>query len=291
MFPEIISNRLASLQQDRLRYVKSVVIDFTPEGQKTGVRFANGAIRVRRRFTYEQVMAHPGSARRRRPPSRRSNRRFTLCSADARPGHDSARAPHAARALELNMPEAELEYDEQGRVSGAHFRKHDVSHQIIEEFMLAANEAVAEHLAGLDVPFLRRVHPDPDPHKLDCFADFARSLGYKMDRLRPLRPAAHPERLGRQARSLRRPLRAVAQSQAGGLQPGRRGPLRPGQRRLLPFHLADSSLSRSDRSSPARSMAAHGQAWRQHERSWWRWAIIAARWNAAPKSPSASWSS
>jgi ribonuclease R len=83
-------------------------------------------------------------------------------------------------ALELNMPEAELEYDEQGRVSGAHFRSHDVSHQIIEEFMLAANEAVAENLASLDVSFLRRVHPDPDPKKLSAFADFARSLGYKM---------------------------------------------------------------------------------------------------------------
>jgi ribonuclease R len=83
-------------------------------------------------------------------------------------------------ALELNMPEAELEYDEQGRVAGAHFRKHDVSHQIIEEFMLTANEAVAERLDSLGVPYLRRVHPDPDPNKLAAFADFARSLGYKM---------------------------------------------------------------------------------------------------------------
>jgi ribonuclease R len=83
-------------------------------------------------------------------------------------------------ALELNMPEAELEYNDKGEVIGAHFRKHDVSHQIIEEFMLAANEAVAEHLAHLRVSFLRRVHPDPDPKKLSAFADFARSLGYKM---------------------------------------------------------------------------------------------------------------
>jgi ribonuclease R len=80
----------------------------------------------------------------------------------------------------LNMPEAELEYNEKGQVIGAHFRKHDVSHQIIEEFMLAANEAVAEHLAERGVAFLRRVHPDPDPKKLSAFADFARSLGYKM---------------------------------------------------------------------------------------------------------------
>jgi ribonuclease R len=83
-------------------------------------------------------------------------------------------------ALELNMPEVELEYDDRGQVAGAHFREHDISHQIIEEFMLAANEAVAEHLSHLGVAFLRRVHPDPDPKKLSAFADFARSLGYKM---------------------------------------------------------------------------------------------------------------
>ncbi|HMC64043.1 MAG TPA: RNB domain-containing ribonuclease, partial [Gemmataceae bacterium] len=85
-------------------------------------------------------------------------------------------------ALELNMPEAELEYDEQGRVRGAHFVKHDISHQIIEEFMLAANEAVAQHLDSVAVPFLRRVHPPPEPTKLEAFARFAQSLGYKMDR-------------------------------------------------------------------------------------------------------------
>ena len=57
MFPEIISNNLASLQQDHLHYVKTAVMDFTPEGVRTGVRFANGAIRVRKRFAYEQVSA------------------------------------------------------------------------------------------------------------------------------------------------------------------------------------------------------------------------------------------
>src|SRR5260370_12003784 len=57
MSPEVISNGLASLQQGRLRYVKSVQIDFTPHGQRTSVRFANGAIKVRRRFTYEEVTA------------------------------------------------------------------------------------------------------------------------------------------------------------------------------------------------------------------------------------------
>src|SRR5262249_24392909 len=57
MIPEIISNSLASLQQGRLRYVKSVLMDFTPPGQRTEARFSDAAIRVRKRFTYEQVSA------------------------------------------------------------------------------------------------------------------------------------------------------------------------------------------------------------------------------------------
>src|SRR5262249_44563908 len=57
MFPEIISNGLASLQQGRHRYVKSVFMDLTPTGQKAHVHFANGVIKTRRRFTYEEVSA------------------------------------------------------------------------------------------------------------------------------------------------------------------------------------------------------------------------------------------
>ena len=83
-------------------------------------------------------------------------------------------------ALELSMPEVELEYDAEGRVAGAHHVVNDISHQIIEEFMLAANEAVAEHLSRLGVPFLRRIHPAPEPNKLLAFAEFARILGYKI---------------------------------------------------------------------------------------------------------------
>ena len=186
MFPEIISNSLASLQQDRLRYVKSVVIDFTPEGQKTAVRFANGAIRVRRRFTYEQVLAllkrrkSSGALTQPRSPRAVEPEVYELLLRMRELAMLLRKRRIRRGALELDMPEAELEYDEQGKVTGAHFRKHDVSHQIIEEFMLAANEAVAEHFAELDIVFLRRVHPDPDPNKLSAFADFARSLGYKM---------------------------------------------------------------------------------------------------------------
>jgi ribonuclease R len=178
MFPELISNSLASLQQDRVRYVKSVLIDFTPMGQRTKTTFANGAVRNRRRFTYGEVSAILLD-----PSCAKDDRDIVALLLRMRDLAMILRKRRIKRgALELNMPEAELEYDAQGRVSGAHFAKHDVSHQIIEEFMLAANEAVAGHLTELDVPFLRRVHPAPEPNKLKEFADFARSLGYKVER-------------------------------------------------------------------------------------------------------------
>jgi ribonuclease R len=179
MFPEVISNSLASLQQGRVRYVKSALMDFTPAGQRTEATFYNGAIRVMRRFTYEQV-SEMLATERPRPETfgvepavldlllRMREFAMILLKRRLRRG-----------ALELNMPETELEYDALGNVIGAHFVKHDLSHQIIEEFMLAANEAVAEHLATHHIPFLRRIHPAPDPKKLEAFAEFVHSLGYK----------------------------------------------------------------------------------------------------------------
>jgi ribonuclease R len=206
MFPELISNSLASLQQGKVRYVKSVVIEYTPEGQVVATRFADGAIKVRRRFAYEQVMeflerhdagaAAPAPAaeagdgkpvkkgRRKKPPAGTSAEVEPEVADMLVQMRELAMILRERRArkgsLELEMPEAELEYDDQGRVTGAHFAKHDVSHQIIEEFMLAANEAVATQLTELGVPFLRRVHPAPLDSKLRAFADFARMLGYKI---------------------------------------------------------------------------------------------------------------
>jgi ribonuclease R len=87
--------------------------------------------------------------------------------------------------LELVMPETELDYDEQGQIVGAHVRPHDISHQIIEEFMLAANEAVAEQLAESDITFLRRIHMPPAPDKLREFLEFAATLGYEVALSRP----------------------------------------------------------------------------------------------------------
>jgi ribonuclease R len=229
MFPEVISNGLASLQEGKVRYVKTVQIEFTPGLQKGHVEFFNGAIRNRKRFSYEEVQAllnemSGGDAKKPTPPAPLPEGKGE--KTQARPSSESG-APDANQsdtplpfreggpgglgsslpadiltmlrrmrdlalllrkkrfkrgALELTMPEAVLEYDADGRVSGAHFAEHNLSHQIIEEFMLAANEAVAEHFTNHEVPFLRRVHPAPNEEKLEAFAQFADLLGHPMKR-------------------------------------------------------------------------------------------------------------
>ncbi len=95
----------------------------------------------------------------------------------------------ARGALELNLPEVEIDAGRsRARSPAPTWPSHDESHQVIEEFMLAANEAVATHLTEQQIGFLRRAHPDPEPFKLDEFAEFARSLGLTH------RPAAEPVR-------------------------------------------------------------------------------------------------
>ncbi len=186
MFPELISNSLASLQQNHVRFVKSVFIDFNPEGVRTHVRFTNAAIRVKKRFSYEQVSEIVGKSETARGAS--SSDGHSELPSEIRAllfrMRDLAKILHTRRvkrgALELMMPEAELEYDREGKVSGAHFRAHDISHQMIEECMLAANEAVATFLNDRGIAFLRRVHPAPEPNKLRAFGEFAHILGYKV---------------------------------------------------------------------------------------------------------------
>lgn len=185
MLPELISNGLASLQQGKVRYVKSALMDFTPTGQRASVRIVNAAIRTRKRFSYERVseilrLADEHGSR--RAVGEDVDEEIVALLLRMRDLALILRKRRKKRgALELSMPEVELEYDDAGRVTGGHFATHDISHQMIEEFMLSANEAVAEHLTGLDVAFLRRVHPLPDPLKLGAFANFARGLGYKME--------------------------------------------------------------------------------------------------------------
>ncbi|HEX5470333.1 MAG TPA: ribonuclease R [Lacipirellulaceae bacterium] len=199
MLPEIISNNLASLQPHKVRYALSAMMEFTDEGAHVATDVFKSAIKSRRRFTYEEVdeylaakklspeqreihvgrkKSHPKSVF--RDLSREVDKLLARM-------HELAMIFRARRfqrgALELSMPEMKIDLDADGRVTGAHLQQNTESHQIIEEFMLTANEAVAERLAEAGMIFLRRVHGTPDPRKMRVLTEFVRELGYDVENL------------------------------------------------------------------------------------------------------------
>ena len=178
MLPEILSNGLASLQQGHVRFTKSAIMEFSAEGIPIHTKFANSAIKVVQRFAYEQVMPIIEK------PDLHRDKVTPVVNDLLQRMYEFAMLLRKRRfkrgALELSMPDVKIDFNDEGKVTGAHTAPHDASHEIIEEFMLAANIAVATALNDLRFPFMRRGHGDPDELKLHKFADFAATLGLEL---------------------------------------------------------------------------------------------------------------
>ena len=181
MLPEVISNNLASLQPDKVRYAMTAHIEFSPEGQRIAADVFKSAIKSCRRFTYEEVDDYLA-----RPNVWKKKLKAPVHALLGRM-HELAMMLRERRmkrgSLELSMPELEIDLNTDGQVVGAHLTENTESHQIIEEFMLSANEAVAEMLADQRLLFLRRVHGSPDPRKLKALNEFVKELGLKAESL------------------------------------------------------------------------------------------------------------
>jgi len=181
MLPEVISNHLASLQPQRVRFSRSVFLEFTPDGTRTSIDIRRSAIQSTHRFNYDEVQSYlqkPAPWKKRVPAAvfdlLGNMHQLAMLLRTRRLDHGS---------LELLLPEIKLELDDEGKVSGARVVEYNESHQIIEEFMLAANEAVAEYLTQRGVLFLRRIHAPPSLSKLRDLTLFVRQLGIPCDNL------------------------------------------------------------------------------------------------------------
>ncbi|MBN1435547.1 MAG: ribonuclease R [Sedimentisphaerales bacterium] len=175
MLPELLSNGLCSLQQDQDRFVKSAYITIDAKGRPTKTRFANSLIRSTQRLTYEDaedILA--GKTNNFPKPVVSLMRNMDTC----------AKLIQKRRLdqgmLTLEMPEAELVYDEKGHVIDAHPASNSFPHTIIEMFMLEANEAVARMLDSLNIPFLRRTHAAPDSLAVGETARIVNLCGYTL---------------------------------------------------------------------------------------------------------------
>jgi ribonuclease R len=172
MLPERLSNGVCSLKPEVDRLTHSVLIQFDKRGVAKSARFARSVIRSAHRLTYKQAYAILNS-----PPRDRLAERLHLAwelAALLR----RKRFEHGA--LDLDFPEVKVWVDTQGKPVRLERVENDESHQLIEEFMLAANEAVARELKRRAIPTIYRVHENPDPEKLAEYREFALSFGYKV---------------------------------------------------------------------------------------------------------------
>jgi ribonuclease R len=172
MLPERLSNGVCSLNPGVDRLTHSVFIHFDKRGIPKSARFARSVIRSAHRLTYKQAYAILMS------PTR------DMLGERLRVAWELAALLRRKRfehgSLDLDFPEVKVCLDEKGELIRFERVENDESHQLIEEFMLAANEAVARELKKRAVPTIYRVHENPDPEKLAEYREFALSFNYKV---------------------------------------------------------------------------------------------------------------
>jgi ribonuclease R len=193
MLPFKLSNGLCSLKEDSDRLTKSVFLTFSSGGKLKATDFANSVIRSRKRLTYKQAFAllkeddlnkvrqlplpaahqtgSTGRSLRELPrPELQNLQKWIrqLWSIATRLRHERMQGG----SLDLDMPEVKIFVDEQGYADRLERIVNDESHQLIEEFMLAANEAVALALRRANLPAIYRVHGKPDEEKLGDLRQF-----------------------------------------------------------------------------------------------------------------------
>src|SRR5438093_1706985 len=172
MLPERLSNGVCSLNPGVDRLTHSVFIHFDKHGVVKSARFAHSVIRSAHRLTYKQAYAILKSSARDQL-SEQLHLAWRLASLLRR-----KRFEHGS--LDLDFPEVKVWIDKNGRPVRLERVENDESHQLIEEFMLAANEAVARELKKRAIPTIYRVHENPDPEKLAEYREFVLSFNYRV---------------------------------------------------------------------------------------------------------------
>ncbi len=178
MLPEVLSNGICSLQPNQKRFAKSVYITYDAQGNIQSREFANSIIESKARLTYEQAdCILKGKVSGFAPE----------VVALLKDMETLARAIEARRQkagmLHLDLPEVELQLDDEGKVIDAHPADDSYPHTIIEMFMVEANDAVAAMLDRFGVPFMRRIHPEPDTFNVKKLGQFVRICGMKLPKM------------------------------------------------------------------------------------------------------------
>jgi len=177
MLPEELSNGICSLNPKVDRLVMSVVMELDGAAKLVRSEFFQGVIRSAERMTYTNVnKVIEGDAE--------MTARYAPLVSEFQKMKELAlllnKRRRARGSIDFDLPEAVIEFDAEGRMLSIVRSERNIAHRLIEEFMLAANEAVAEYLEKRGVASLHRVHEKPDPKKVLEFEELAHAFGYSL---------------------------------------------------------------------------------------------------------------
>ena len=176
MLPEKVSNHLCSLNPGTDRLALSVMMHLSRTGEVLDYSFHKSVIHSKERMVYDDVQRILDGDR---MLEQRYSHVVPLIRTIARLAQIIQKLRQARGAIDFDLPEPLLTYDDEGMVTGITKSVRLFSHRIVEEFMILANEVVAHHLEENDIPSLYRVHEEPDPAKVQDFAEIVSGFGLK----------------------------------------------------------------------------------------------------------------
>jgi ribonuclease R len=177
MLPFELSTNICSLKPQVDRLVLSALIEFDHQGDPLSFQFCRGVIRSAERMTYTNVhklLEGDAELRERYAPL---VERFGIMRELA---ELLMRKRYRRGSIDFDLPEPLIEFGAEGEMTGVTRSPRNIANRIIEEFMLAANEAVAAHLEATGFPSIYRVHDSPDPKRVMEFEDIAAQFGYSL---------------------------------------------------------------------------------------------------------------
>jgi ribonuclease R len=191
MLPSELSTGICSLNPKQDRLVMSALLKIDSNGAIVEAEFCRGVIRSVERMTYTNVfgvLEGDAALRKRYAPL---VERFELMQELATILN---RRRRKRGSIDFDVPEAEIQFDDFGRMTGVIRSERNAAHRIIEEFMLAANEAVARWLASVDGPALYRIHEKPEAKRVLEFEQLAHSFGHTLGIDVPVRKFGRTQR-------------------------------------------------------------------------------------------------
>jgi ribonuclease R len=176
MIPHRLSNGICSLNPQVDRLTLSCEMEIDSDGEVVNHEIFQSVIKTTERMTYSDVNAILTEQ------DEELHKRYELLIPMFKLMEELAEALRGKRmhrgAIDFDFKESKVLVDEEGKPTDIVLRERSVAEKLIEEFMLAANETIAEHFHWMDVPFIYRIHEDPKEEKLRRFFEFITNFGY-----------------------------------------------------------------------------------------------------------------